>query len=98
MIAILKPEKYSVLPKSYIPISLLFHTYRLLERMILNQMGPLTEEIIINQQAEFRSGKSTTDYLTQHIEDGFERGVVTGTVLVDLSAAYDTIYQPQTTA
>ena len=28
--------------------------------------------------------------LTQHIEDGYERGVVTGTVFVDLSAAYDT--------
>ena len=29
--------------------------------------------------------------LTQHIEYGYERGVVIGTVFVDLSAAYDTI-------
>ena len=29
--------------------------------------------------------------MTQHIEDGYERGVVTGTVFVDLSVAYDTI-------
>ena len=29
--------------------------------------------------------------LTQHIEDDYERGVVTGTLFVDLSAAYDTI-------
>ena len=29
--------------------------------------------------------------MTQHIEDGFARGVVTGTVCVDLSETYDTI-------
>ena len=29
--------------------------------------------------------------LTQHIEDGFETGTITGIVLVDLSAAYDTV-------
>ena len=29
--------------------------------------------------------------LTQHIDDGFEKGMVTGVVLVDLSAAYDTV-------
>ena len=29
--------------------------------------------------------------LTQHIEDGFDTGKITGIVLVDLSAAYDTV-------
>ena len=29
--------------------------------------------------------------LTQHIEDGFEKSAITGTVFVDLSAAYDTV-------
>ena len=29
--------------------------------------------------------------LTQHIEDGFEKRLVTGAVFVDLSAAYDTV-------
>ena len=87
VIAILKPGKYSTLPKSYRPISLLF------ERMIINRLNPLIETMIIDQQAGFRPGKSTTGQLnlTQHIEDGYERGVVTGTVFVDLSAAYDTI-------
>ena len=50
--------------------------------------------MIIDQQAGFRPGKSTTGQLlnlTQHIEDGYKRGVVTGTVFVDLSAAYNTI-------
>ena len=94
MIAILKPGKDSTLPKSYRPISLLCHTYKLFERMILNRLNPPIETMIINQQAGFRPGKSTTGQLlnlTQHIEDGYERGVVTGTVFVDISAAYDTI-------
>ena len=62
--------------------------------MILNRLNPLIQIMIIDQQAGFRPGKSTTGQLlnlTQHIEDGYERGVVTGTVFVDLSAAYDTI-------
>ena len=62
--------------------------------MILNRLNPLIETMIIYQPAGFRPGKSTTGQLlnlTQHIEDGYERGVVTGTVFVDLSAAYDTI-------
>ena len=94
VIAILKPGKDSTLPKSYRPISLLCHTYKLFERMILNRLNPLIETMIIDQQAGFRPGKSTTGQLlnlTQHIEDGYEQSVVTGTVFVDLSAAYDTI-------
>ena len=94
VIAILKPGKDSTLPKSYRPISLLCHKYKLFERMILNRLNPLIETMIIDQQAGFRPGKSTTGQLlnlTQHIEDGYERGVVTGTVFVDLSAAYDII-------
>ena len=71
-----------------------FRTYKLFERMILTRLSPLTEEMIIDQQAGFRPGKSTTGQLfnlKQHIEDGFERAVVTGTVFVDLSATYDII-------
>ena len=92
---ILKLGKVYALPKSYRPISLLCHTYKLFERMILNRLSPLTEEMIIDQQVGLRPGKTTSRQhlnFTQHIEDGFERGVVTGTVCVDLTAAYDTIY------
>ena len=72
MITILKTGKDSALPKSYRPISLLSHTYKLFERVILNR---LKEEMIIDQQAEFRPERSTTGQLlklTQVIEDGFE--------------------------
>ena len=40
VIAILKPGKDSTLPKSYRPISLLCHTYKLFERMILKPTEP----------------------------------------------------------
>ena len=94
MIAILKPGKDSTQPKSYRPISLLCHTYKLFERMMLNRLNLHIDQELIKQQAGFRSGKSTTGQLlnlTQHIEDGYEQGTITGAVFVDLSAAYDTV-------
>ena len=94
VIALLKPGKDPSIPKGYRPISLLSHTYKLFERLILNRITPTVDERLIPEQAGFRPGKSTTSQvlnLTQHIEDGFEKGMVTGVVLVDLSAAYDTV-------
>ena len=94
VIAILKPGKDSTQPKSYRPISLLCHTYKLFERMMLNRLNLHIDQELIKQQAGFRSGKSTTGQLlnlTQHIEDGYEQGTITGAVFVDLSAAYDTV-------
>ena len=72
--AILKPGKDSTLPKSYRPISLLCHTYKLLERIILYRLNPITEHNNIKEQAGFRAGKSRTSQLlslTQYIEDGY---------------------------
>ena len=57
IIAILKPGEYSSIPKSYRPISLLCHTYKLYERMILNRVTPLLEQHLIKEQAGFRPGK-----------------------------------------
>ena len=81
-------------PKNYRPISLLCHTYKLYERLILNRIAPTIEEHLIKEQAGFRPGKSCTSQLlnlTQHIEDGYQFGKITGTAFVDLSAAYDTV-------
>ena len=94
IIAILKPGKDSSIPKNYRPISLLCHTYKLYEIMILNRIAPAIEQHLIKEQAGFRSGKSCTSQLlnlTQHIEDGYEEGMITGTAFVDQSAAYDTV-------
>jgi len=94
IIAILKPGKDSAIPKSYRPISLLCHTYKLYERLILNRIAPSVERHLITEQAGFRPGKSCCSQLlnlTQHIEDGYQRHMITGAAFVDLSAAYDTV-------
>ena len=94
IIAILKPVKDSVIPKSYRPIYLLCHTYKLYERMILNRIAPTIEQHLIKEQASFRPAKSCQLLnLTQHIEDGYQESMITGTAFgfVDLSAAYDTV-------
>ena len=81
--------KDSSLPKNYRPISLLCHTYKLLEQMILNRLNPITEHTIIKEQAAFRTGKSCTSQLlnmTQYIEDGYEKSLTNGTVFVYLSS------------
>ena len=49
---------------------------------------------LTKDQAGFRHGRSCAGQLlnlTQHIEDGYERQMLTGAALVDLSAAYDTV-------
>eukprot|EP00057_Strongylocentrotus_purpuratus_P019440 XP_011673914.1 PREDICTED: uncharacterized protein LOC105442933 [Strongylocentrotus purpuratus] len=94
VIALLKPGKGAASPKSYRPISLLCHTYKLFERLILNRIAPFVDEHLIPEQAGFRPGKSCTGQLlnlTQFIEDGYESKLITGAAFVDLSAAYDTV-------
>ena len=94
IITILKPGNNSAIPKNYRPIFLLCHTYKLYERMILNRIAPVVEQRIFKEQAGFRTGRSCTSQLlnlTQHIEDGYQRGMITGAAFVDISAAYDTV-------
>ena len=94
VIALLKPDKDAASPKSYRPISLLCHKYKMFERLILNGIAPFVDEHLIPEQAGFRPGKSCTGQLlnlTQFIEDGYESKLITGTAFVDLSAAYDTV-------
>ena len=94
IISILKPGKDSAKPKSYRPISLLCHMYKLYEGLILNRIAPSVDRHLIKEQSGFRPGKSYCCQLlnpTQHIEDGYQRGTITGAAFVDLSAAYDTV-------
>ena len=94
VVALLKPGKDPTNKKSYRPISLLSIVYKLYERMILARISPKIEEELTKDQAGFRPGRSTCSQLlnlTQFIEDGFETKDITGTVFVDLTAAYDTV-------
>ena len=55
---------------------------------------PLSNMSLYQSRHGFRPGKYCTAQvlnLNQHIEDGFETGKITGIVLIDLSAAYDTV-------
>ena len=93
IIVILKPGKDSAMPKNYRLISLLCHTYKLYERLILNRIVSTIEKHLIKEQTSFQPRKSCISQLlnlTQHIEDGYHVGKITRTAFVDLSAAYDT--------
>ena len=94
VVALLKPGKDPSVAKNFRPISLLCYTYKLFERLILNRIAEHVDAKLIPEQAGFRAGKSCTSQLlnlTEHIEDDYEKRLITGAVFVDLSAAYDTV-------
>ena len=94
VIAIPKPGKDPYSPKSTRPISLLCITYKLYVRLILMRISPLVDKKLTKDQAGFRPGRSCAGQLlnlTQHIEDGYERKMLTCSAFIDLSAAYDTV-------
>ena len=87
VIAMPKPEKDPSFRKSYRPISLLcILLYNLYERLILMRISPFVDEDLVVRDA---AGQRLD--LTQHIEDGYERNMLTCAAFVDLSAAYDTV-------
>ena len=68
---------------------------KLLERLLLARLDPVIDPQLPPQQAGFRHGRSTTDQvtlLTDDIAAGFEAKQKVGVVLVDLTAAYDTVW------
>ena len=95
VIALLKPNKLLEDPKGYRPITLLCVPYKILERLLHARLEPVIDPKLPKEQAGFRCGKSTVDQvtlLTQDIEDSFQRGEKAGIVLLDLTAAYDTVW------
>ena len=93
ILGILKPGKDAAIPKSYRPISLLCHIYNLYKRMILNRVTSLHEQYLIKEKV-FRPVKSCINQLLNmilHIEDRYQRGMITGASFVDLSAAYNMV-------
>jgi len=96
VIALLKPGKLDTSPKSYRPISFLCTTFKLTERLILNRINPIVEKFLPHEQAGFRSGRYTVDQvdcLTQNIEQAFGDKNVCGAIFLDLTAAYDTVWE-----
>ena len=95
LVTISKPAKPMGDPKSYRPISLLCVPYKILERLIYARVEPLIDPLLSKEQAGFRRRKSTIDQvvlLTQNIEDSFEAKKKAGAVFINLTAAYDTVW------
>ena len=95
VIALPKPNKPVDDPKSYRPISLLCVPYKLLERLLLARLEPVVDPQLPDEQAGFRHGRSTVHQivkLSNDIEDSFEKKHKAGVILVDLTAAYDTVW------
>jgi hypothetical protein len=83
---------------NYRPISLLSVGYKILERLILQRIQPLIDAAFPVSQASFQKNRSCTEQvmaLTSHIEAGFERKLKTGTIFIDLTAAYDTVWRDE---
>jgi hypothetical protein len=96
VISIIKPGKGGTDPAHYRPISLHSVVYNLLERLILQHIQLLIEDVIPINQAGFRQHRSCIEQemaLTTHIQAGFQHQLKTGAVFVDLTAAYDTVWR-----
>ena len=96
VVALLKPGKDTSVANSFRSISLLCNTYKLFERLILNRIAEHVDAKLIPEQADFvrenRVGPTSQLLnLTENIEDGYEKRLITVAVFVDLSAAYDTV-------
>ena len=95
IIAVLTPNKSADDANNYRPISLLCVPLKLLERLLLSRLDPMIDPQLPPEQAGFRHGRSTTDQvtlLTDDIEAGFEQNQKVGVAVVDLTAAYDTVW------
>ena len=85
IIAILKPGKNSRIPKNCRLIPLLCHTYKLHKILILNRISPIVEGHLIKEHTGFSSEMSYISQLfnlTQHIEDGYQRDMITEAAFV----------------
>ena len=86
----LKSNKSADNPDSNKPINLLCIPYKLFERLIYNRIKSVIKSVLPKEQAGFRPNHYTLDQVSL-LQPSFDKKLKTGVVLVDLSAAYDTI-------
>ena len=83
-------------PKNYRPISLLPLISKIIEKVIHDQTQSFLDEnkILYSFQSGFRKKYSTDSclsFLNNKISKGFDAGLYTGLILIDLQKAFDTI-------
>ena len=83
-------------PKNYRPISLLPLISKVIEKVVHEQTNNFLNEnnILYKFQSGFRSNHSTASclsYLNDKILKGFDSGLLTGMILIDLQKAFDTL-------
>ena len=82
-------------PKNYRPISLLPLMSKVLERIVHEQtMAFLDKHFLYKFQSRFRKNHSIDfclSFLTDKISKGFDSGLLTGVILIDLQKAFDII-------
>ena len=82
-------------PKNYRPISLLPVISKILEKVIHDQTMEFVNEknILYKFQSSFRKFHSTDclSYLQDKVAKGFDSGLLTGMILIDLQKAFNTI-------
>ena len=83
-------------PWNYGPISLLQLALKVLERIVIEQTMDFLDKhnILYKFQSGFWINHSTgfyLSYLTNKIFKGFDSGLLTGMILIDLQKAFDTI-------
>ena len=84
-------------PSNYRPVSLLPSISKIIERVIHDQTNAFLsdEDILYNYQSGFRGNHSTNlclSFLTDKVLKGFDEGLLTGMILIDLQKAFDTIH------
>lgn len=91
-----QPNKSTDDPANYRPIALLSCCFKLFERAILTRLKETIDNAIPKEQAGFRENRYFFDQvlsLTNYIELGFDKGMKTGVVFLDLSAVYDKVWK-----
>ena len=83
-------------PKNYRPVSCLAAASKVLEKIVCDQLTRFVEtnKILPNNQHGFRKGRSTMTALTAMQKEwvqNSEQGLMTGVLVWDLSAAFDTM-------
>ena len=95
VIAISKPNKPEKDPKSNKPISLLCVPFKILKRLIYACVEPIIDPLLPREQDRFWHERSTIDQatlLTLEIKNSFLAKKKGGTVFVDLTAYYNTVW------